>query len=362
MIGRRAHDDAQSFDDAWNSRGPRGATEGAEITELVRFAESLCESAVMEPSTAFCESLRAQLMTEAETVLVATPRQPRTTTSPTRRPHPVRRRIAGLTAALVASAGVISMVASSASAVPGEMLYPVKRGIENVELAVHRDDASRGTYQLKQASERLAEARELSDSKPDSEDLIAGSLDDFASAAESGSTSLFNDFDSSGSEGSIRKVNDFAAAATVDLSVLSNQLPAGADESFKLAAQTVTELATQASSLCSACAVADVESLVSAVTGLTADTPIKQASDATTKATTPKSTGATPTTPATSATTPTKTVTPGGSPVVTPTQPAASDAPLLSGVLDPVVGLLLGDDEQPGLVPGLLGGLLGTKP
>src|SRR4051794_1334959 len=106
MIGRRAHDDAQSFEEAWSGRAPGDA----HIAELVRLAESLCEAAVAEPTPAFRESLRTQLMTEAQTVLVPLPAKP--STVPTRQTSPARRRVAGLTAAMVASAGVIGIVAS----------------------------------------------------------------------------------------------------------------------------------------------------------------------------------------------------------------------------------------------------------
>ena len=208
MIGRRA-DDAQSFEEAWSGRAPRDE----QIAELVRFAESLCESAVAEPTPEFRLSLRTALMTEAQTVLVRSTRSPAPSRfAPTSRP--VRRRVAGLTAAALASAGVVGLVSSSASAVPGEMLYPVKRSVESVQLALHQGDGSRGSYQLAQASERLAEARELSENpSARNDELIASTLDDFSSQAEQGSNSLFDDYDNNGKEKSIRKVNDFAAAA-----------------------------------------------------------------------------------------------------------------------------------------------------
>lgn len=353
MIGRRSHDDAQSFEEAWSGRAP-----GDEhIAELVRFAERLCESAAIEPSMQFRDSLRTQLMTEATTVLVAQPGTSRTITAPTSERRPVRRRIAGLTAALVASAGVVGLVASSASAVPGEMLYPIKRTVETVELQLHRDDASRGKLQLAQATERLAEARELS-TKGGSESLIAETLDDFASQASSGSTSLFSDFADSGQEQSIRTVNDFAAEATANLSSLSSQLPAGADDSFDAAAAAVSDLATEASSLCVSCGKGDVQQLVNAVTGLAkapqlaADAALadqKRDKSGNKKASKPTSGGP-------SAATPTQ------KPIVAlPTVPPTTKAPTLSTVTDPVVGALLGDENQEGLVPGLLDGLLGRK-
>jgi len=361
MIGRRSHDDAQSFDEAWDGRAPRDE----HIAELVRVAEHLCETAAtVGPSTAFRDSLRTQLMTEAATALVPLPPTPRQSlpTRDTRRP--VRRRIATVTAAVVASAGAVGIVASSASAVPGEMLYPVKRSVESVELQLHRDDASRGAFQLAQASERLAEARRLN-ADGQSVDLIADTLDDFSDAAANGSTKLFTDYTSTGQEKSIRQVNDFAAASSVDLSELSSQLPEAAADSFAAATEAVTDLATEASVLCGDCAPANVQALVSSVTDLAKPVTAK----ATTRSTTPSQPAAQPTkAPSKAPSTVTSTTTPARP---TPTQAAAASpapttattpAPSLTDLTDPLLGGLLGNEDQVGLVPGLLGGLLGTTP
>lgn len=351
MIGRRSHDDAQSFDEAWSGRAPRDE----HIAELVRVAETLCEAAVAGPSMPFRESLRTRLMTEAETVLVATPHPASRGVAPAHEPHPVRRRVAGVTAALVASAGVVGLVASSASAVPGEMLYPVKRSVESVELALHRDDGSRGELQLAQASERLAEAQQLS-AGGGSEQLIADTLDDFAAQAESGSTELFSSFNDSGEKKSIRAVNDFAAAATVDLSALSSQLPSGADDSFAAATRAVRDLATQASSLCVSCTTADIQQLVNAVTDLSASpsAPARDHSKSIEKSSDSAESDQEAAEP--------KASTPSQKPiVVAPTPPSTTRAPSLGDLTDPIIGGLLGDDQQEGLVPGLLNGLLGKK-
>lgn len=352
MIGRRSHDDAQSFEKAWSGRAP-----GDEhIAELVRFVEGLCEAAVAEPSPMFRESLRTQLMTEAETALGPLPAGPGST--PIRAARPVRRRVAGLTAAMVASAGVIGIVASSASAVPGEILYPVKRSVESVELVMHRDDTSRGSFQLRQASERLAEASELS-GNGGSEHLIAETLDDFAIQAESGSTDLFSDFTGNGAEKSVRVVNDFAVEATAHLSTLSAQLPPGADESFDAATAAISDLATQASSLCVSCTTGDLQQLVASVKGLTVkaqdSTRPTSSGDASHPAADSDSAAAKPSPTAT---------TPTPKPVVVlplPTTPPTTKAPSLSDSTDPVLGAVLGDENQEGLIPGLLGGLLGKN-
>ncbi len=357
MIGRRSHDDAQSFDDALSGRTPNDA----HIAELVRLAESLCEAAVAQPDTAFRRSLRAQLMTEAQTVLVPMPASARPVAALTVEARPVRRRVATVTAALVTSAGVVGLVASSASAVPGEMLYPVKRSVESAELALHRDDASRGSFQLAQASERLAEARKLS-AKGGSASDIADTLDDFASSATSGSSRLFTDYSDSGSKESVTRVNEFAAASSLDLAELSSRLPEGLDDPFTAASAAVTGLADEAETLCASCDPANIDALLSLVKlgQKTSSAPAAQAAPVAdggnSKPSRPVATA-----PSAAATTASR---PGRSATPTPQAPApaTTSTPVapLAPLTDPLLGTLLGNDDQPGLVPGLVNGLLGT--
>lgn len=364
MIGRGANDDAQSFEEAWNGGTPRDET----IADLVRFAEDLCEAAAVEPSLSFRDDLRGRLMTEAATTLVAMPGASRPVITAPRTIRPGRRRIAALAATLIASAGAVSLVASSASALPGDMLYPVKRTVESVESTLHRSDSNRGAFQLAQASERLAEARKLS-AENASPQLITEALDSFSKSATTGSTKLFNDFTESGQEKSVRKVNDFAAASNADLTALSGQLPAGATEALTgamtAATDAVSKLATQATTLCLSCVSSDVQSLVNSVTNLAKDKP-KPATPAANKnggskpsspsGQTSKPAGGTPAKapaePATSAPAPTKPA---------PTPAATTKTPSLTDLTDPLLGGLLGDENQEGLVPGLLNGLLGGK-
>lgn len=349
MIGRRA-DDAQSFDQAWSDHASQTrAPRDEQIADLVRFAETLCEAAVAEPTPEFRLSLRSALMTEAQTALLPNESKARTVTAANSL-HPVRRRVAGLTAAALASAGVVGLVSTSASAVPGDMLYSVKRSVESVQLALHTDDGSRGVFLLAQASERLAEARQLSDNPSVRTDsLIASTLDDFSSQAETGSNSLFDEFDSNGKTKSIQKVNDFAAAAATELATMSTLVPDSAEDSFTTAAKTISQLAVEASTLCSTCASADAQSLVNAVSALTEASP----ADDLQKASTAKTSDASTSTKTPSKTSSTGGSTPSPSPLPTVTVPPTGLAP----VTDPLIDGLLGED---GLVPGLLNGLLGN--
>jgi len=362
-MNRRQRNDVQAFDEAWNARArvPRVELDD-EIARLVACAEQLCEAAVAEPSPEFRSSLRVQLMTEASTVLA--PAAPRTTRPGVHRPvrtpsYAIRRRLAGATAAFVTAGGFVGMVGASAEALPGEMLYPVKRGVENVELAFHKDDADRGSYRLTQASERLAEARRLTDdNSPQSREHVAGALDDFAAQAKDGSGALFRAYGQNGSEESITVVNDFSAAAAADLAQLSGRVPSSADQSFQNAAITVSELVNKAKSLCTTCNTADVTGLVDAVTSLAGTAPSSGPAAGPTADQNGASITDVPVDESLLPPTPKITIPglpTGGSPS-TGTQ--SNDDPSVEDVTDPLVGTLLGDDEQEGAVPGLLDDLL----
>lgn len=66
----------------------------------------------------------------------------------------------GLTVGVAAGA-FSGVAAASTDALPGDHLYPVKRGMEDIRLGMADDDSDRGELYLDQASNRLAEARRL---------------------------------------------------------------------------------------------------------------------------------------------------------------------------------------------------------
>jgi len=342
MIRRGSYDASQAFEDAWSTR-EYARSGDPEVRELVHAAELICRSAVAAPSTDFRASLREQLMTEAATVLIDQPVERPRLVPRTRRRH--GRRLAAVATALVASIGAVGMAASSASAVPGDLLYPVKRGVENVQLVMHRDDASRGEFKLQQARERLAEAQTL-DHRQDAEHL-ASSLADFTTQARSGTDDLFKAYASDGSTQTIDTVNTFVADASVKLASLSASVPADARSAFDSATNLVSGVASEASGLCATCTAADIGSLVKTVQSLASSTPKTTDTDdeqaPTSTATTAPPALVPPLTSGSSGS--------GGSSTGSPTPTGG-----LGGALESTVDSLLGDD---GLVPNLLGGLLG---
>ncbi|MGW0752034.1 DUF5667 domain-containing protein [Streptomyces sp. NPDC002587] len=66
----------------------------------------------------------------------------------------------GLTVGVAAGA-FSGVAAASSDALPGDHLYPVKRGVEDLKLGLTDDDSDRGELYLDQASNRLSEARRL---------------------------------------------------------------------------------------------------------------------------------------------------------------------------------------------------------
>jgi hypothetical protein len=83
--------------------------------------------------------------------------------------------------ALVLGAG--SAVAASASALPGDALYGVKRASERISLAMHRDPVGRIALQLQHASIRLSEVEALIAAGGDPSEAIEG-LEDALGGAE----------------------------------------------------------------------------------------------------------------------------------------------------------------------------------
>lgn len=353
MIRRPHARDADAFQEALGSTRPASG----ELAELVRTAETLCASAAATaPREEFRVALRERLMVEAAETLV---QQEHAGAAPAARPvaapSPVRRRVAALAGTAVAAVGAVGMVTTSASAVPGDALYPVKRGVENVELALQRGETERGDYRFELAAERLEEATALVAQGAADGPTVSSLLTDFTRHAEAGAAEHFTVFGEAATPASVEAVNAFVTTSAAELGALSGLAPAGADAALRDAAGAVADLAGQAARLCGACDASDLSALVGAVERAAADrgttapqpTPASETVRPTSSATVAPSTSASP------APRPSATSRPAPSPTAT-TRPAP-----LEPVLEPVLTGLLGDDEATGLVPGLLGGLLG---
>ncbi|GGT30826.1 DUF5667 domain-containing protein [Streptomyces purpureus] len=250
---RRANAFAQSLED----RTPQGtaaeqtdaAAQQAEPTRLLALATGLGElpKPEMDPEVKVVQ--RAQLVAAMEAMLAeggasAGPTVPEQRTagargahraSPLRKLRPRSRWSKGLAAGgltVGVAAGAFSGVAAASSdALPGDSLYPLKRGMEDIKLGMADDDADRGGIYLNQASTRLSEARRLMErdrsGSLDHEHLgeIRRALNGMQHDASEGHRLLRQAYQRDGALGPIATLNSFAEAHRTTWAGLRDRLP-----------------------------------------------------------------------------------------------------------------------------------------
>jgi hypothetical protein len=238
---------AEEFDKALGGTATRAVEE--RYAELLDMVVLLREQPEVTPRAEFVGDLRSRLMTAAETQLVAAPSVVRDLASA--RSTRNRRRIGTVAASLVIVGGTAGMAAAASGALPGESLYPVKRGVEQASTAIRFGDVSKGNALLDQASTRLDEVRALqAQGNPDT-DLISSTLDSFTSAANAGSEKMFQAYQSSGDTQDITTVRTFTAQQMGQVATLSG-LTSSID-GLVGAADTLADIDQQARVLCGAC-------------------------------------------------------------------------------------------------------------
>ncbi len=230
-----------------------GGTATAAVSE--RYAELLDTVVVLRaqpevvPRADFVDDLRSRLMTAAETELVAAP-------AVVRRLEPTRttrnRRLGTMAAALVIVGGSAGMAAAASGSLPGEALYPVKRGVEQVGTAVRFGNADKGHALLGRATTRLAEVRSLQARGNPEDALVAQTIEAFRSDATSGSDRLFAAYEDGGDPADIQFVRSFAAQQMDVIASLSGT-SRPTDDLLVDAADTLADIDSKARALCADC-------------------------------------------------------------------------------------------------------------
>lgn len=155
--------------------------------------------------------------------------------SPLRKLRPRSRWAKGLTAGgltVGVAAGAFSGVAAASSdALPGDSLYPLKRGMEDISLGMTNGDVDRGETYLDQASTRLSEARRLMEQARsghlDHESLgkIRRTLNGMSHDATEGHRLLHEVYQRNGSIGPIQTLDSFSRSHREIWSSLRDRLP-----------------------------------------------------------------------------------------------------------------------------------------
>ena len=226
-----------------------------ESRQLVQVAHLLREQGAADPGAtprpAFATELRERLMAEAAVVLT-----PQTTrlTLPVRTRGKRERRLVAVASAAVLLGGTASMAAAAQSALPGEALYPLKRGIEKAEAGMSVSSAGKGRDLLQQADARLTEAQGLVDrGSADGSPQVTHTLEAFSSQAQEGADLLMASYADTDDPRAIASVRAFAARGLAGIEALDRTAPPETQPDLREAALTLRDIDARASRLCGTC-------------------------------------------------------------------------------------------------------------
>jgi uncharacterized protein DUF5667 len=226
-------------------------------SDLLELVSALRSAPEPRARPEFVADLRERLMTAAATELV--------TTTPTRERDAVERltikpartrreRRVGIALGAVAILGATtSMAVASQGAIPGDVLYPVKRAIENTQAGFSVGDDAKGGTILGNASGRLDEVDELAHQSQPNAELVTETLDNFSSQAAEAGDLLMSDYEQHGHEQSIEQVHAFTDQSIGALSELEAVIPPEAHDALLNAAQVVLTLDAAAQNVCPDC-------------------------------------------------------------------------------------------------------------
>lgn len=233
-----------------------GGLHDARYADFLDIVASLRDAPAAQPRPEFVADLREQLMTAADTVLVAVDEESRLTL-PSRRTarRPVReRRLAAAAAGVAIVGATTSMAMAAQSALPGDALYPLKRLIEGAETGIAVNEGDKGATLLANASGRLAEITALSrDGRLEDGEAIADTLNTFTRQAIEASDLLLTDYAATGDERSIAELRDFTGESMQTLTELESVVPDQARDELLRAARILTQIDAQALQACPSC-------------------------------------------------------------------------------------------------------------
>ena len=228
----------------------------AETRALVGVATALRSPEQVTPRAEFSADLRERLMAEAATVLTPAAAADRASlVLPVRHRGKRERRLVAVATALVVVGGGASMATAAQSALPGEALYPIKRGLEHAQAGLSTSTAGKGRDLLGQATDRLSEAQGLlaSDGAA-SGTQVPGTITDFTRQAQEGSGLLMRAFEADRDPATIVAVRTFAAHGITTLQDLARTAPPDAQDELAEAATALSEIDAEARGLCRTCA------------------------------------------------------------------------------------------------------------
>jgi hypothetical protein len=218
-----------------------------ELAELVGVVSALRAHEAPAPRPEFSAELRERLLAEAGTTLAADA----VVRHPPRRSGSRERRLALVASSVVLVGGSAGLAAASQGALPGDALYPIKRGIERAQTDIGTSPAGKGRELLAQADNRLAEVQELVGSSD--EVHVPGTIERFTSQADEGARLLLESFEGSQDPAVIEELRGFTTESLPVLQELATVVPPEAQDELTGAAAAILDIDERAAEACSAC-------------------------------------------------------------------------------------------------------------
>lgn len=229
----------------------------AELLELVASLRSV-EPVAARPE--FVSSLRTQLVAAAQREPARVEEDLAARLTPRQRRGSRERRIAALVGGFAVVSATGSMAMAAQGALPGDVLYPVKRAIENAQTNLQSDGGSKADSLLSHAQARLEEVQELTAKDADA-DVIASTLQDFTDQTKQASELALDDYSTTGQADQITNLREFAAQSMGVLTTLGGDVPDEIRAPLITATQTVRQVDVAAWELCPSCEGGDITQL-----------------------------------------------------------------------------------------------------
>lgn len=251
---RRADELAAALD------APAAPVTKPELVELVDVVGALRTHAAdadasLTPRPEFTAQLRERLLAEAAESWVYDKTAARLEL-PTRSGSRRERRLVVAATALVMAGGTAGMAAAAQQALPGEALYPIKRGLEAARADLTSDDAAKGRTLLQQADGRLVEIGALLDESA-TEPAVASALATYREQGEAGSDLLMDSYATTGDEADVSDVRGFTLHGLSELESLAPQVPVGLRDDLDAAMIMLQDIDARAAEACPTCTPAD---------------------------------------------------------------------------------------------------------
>ena len=228
-----------------------------DIRGLVAVADAVrgLDQAGLSPDADYVATLRERLLDDAAEIAIGgPPGQPDVPRRATvlRMPHRALKLVAAVAASILLVATLVGL--ASRSAVPGDVLYPVKQLIDRAAVALSGSRFDEGRTHLAQAQEHISEARDLLDrgrADPDDLDVALNAASDSVIAADSILTDVYL---TEGRPEAITELADFLTRARPQVDAMDTRIPDASRPAYERLRTLLAQAEVEALRRVAACA------------------------------------------------------------------------------------------------------------